>query len=63
MALMQINVNGGHFMEEDLSLFDAPFFNMTSDEAAVRFMKDSHFTTELMVYSRPWIPNRDSCLK
>lgn len=30
-----INVEGGHFIEEDVSLFDAPFFNMTSDEAAV----------------------------
>ncbi|GLI79916.1 putative PKS/NRPS-like protein biosynthetic cluster [Penicillium ochrochloron] len=29
-----INVEGGHFIAEDLSLFDAPFFNMTSDEAA-----------------------------
>ncbi|CAI7660617.1 unnamed protein product [Penicillium glandicola] len=29
-----INVEGGHFMEEDVSVFDAPFFNMTSDEAA-----------------------------
>lgn len=31
-----INVQGGHFLDEDISLFDAPFFNMTSDEAAVR---------------------------
>ncbi|KAE8394085.1 hypothetical protein BDV23DRAFT_190741 [Aspergillus alliaceus] len=29
-----INVEGGHFLAEDVSLFDAPFFNMTSDEAA-----------------------------
>jgi acyl transferase domain-containing protein len=29
-------VEGGHFIAEDVSLFDAPFFNMTSDEAAVR---------------------------
>ncbi|KAJ5170061.1 Acyl transferase/acyl hydrolase/lysophospholipase [Penicillium coprophilum] len=29
-----INVEGGHFLEEDVSVFDAPFFNMTSDEAA-----------------------------
>jgi len=29
-------VEGGYFIEEDLSLFDAPFFSMTSDEAAVR---------------------------
>lgn len=28
-------MEGGHFLEEDISLFDAPFFNMTSDEAAV----------------------------
>lgn len=30
-----INVEGGNFLDEDVSLFDAPFFNMTSDEAAV----------------------------
>ncbi|KAJ5770489.1 uncharacterized protein N7511_002540 [Penicillium nucicola] len=30
-----INVEGGHFLEEDVSLFDAPFFNMTNDEASV----------------------------
>ncbi|KKK25964.1 hypothetical protein AOCH_000982 [Aspergillus ochraceoroseus] len=29
-----INVEGGHFLQEDVSLFDAPFFNMTGDEAA-----------------------------
>ncbi|KAF9883547.1 hypothetical protein FE257_003186 [Aspergillus nanangensis] len=29
-----VNVEGGHFLTEDVSLFDAPFFNMTSDEAA-----------------------------
>ncbi|EAW12336.1 putative polyketide synthase [Aspergillus clavatus NRRL 1] len=29
-----VNVQGGHFLAEDVSLFDAPFFNMTSDEAA-----------------------------
>ncbi|KAB8257378.1 hypothetical protein BDV32DRAFT_140451 [Aspergillus pseudonomiae] len=29
-----INVEGGHFLAEDVTLFDAPFFNMTSDEAA-----------------------------
>ncbi|KAL4894910.1 hypothetical protein BDV59DRAFT_192302 [Aspergillus ambiguus] len=28
------NVEGGHFLREDVSLFDAPFFNMTTDEAA-----------------------------
>jgi hypothetical protein len=28
-------VEGGHFLEEDVSVFDAPFFNMTGDEAAV----------------------------
>ncbi|OQD90731.1 hypothetical protein PENANT_c001G07681 [Penicillium antarcticum] len=29
-----INVEGGHFLAEDVSVFDAPFFNMTSDEAS-----------------------------
>lgn len=33
--MLQINVQDGHFLIEDVSLFDAPFFNMTSDEAAV----------------------------
>lgn len=41
MAAMQINVEGGHFLEEDVSLFDAPFFNMTSDEAAVRIIRNA----------------------
>jgi hypothetical protein len=41
MAAIQINVEGGHFIEEDLSLFDAPFFNMTGDEAAVSLIKHS----------------------
>lgn len=41
MAAIQINVEGGQFVEEDLSLFDAPFFNMTGDEAAVRLIKHS----------------------
>ena len=27
------NVNGGHFLTEDISLFDAPFFNITTEEA------------------------------
>lgn len=35
-----VNVEGGHFLEEDVSLFDAPFFNMTSDEAAVCKTRD-----------------------
>ncbi|KAL3448148.1 hypothetical protein BJX65DRAFT_317699 [Aspergillus insuetus] len=30
----QIRPRGGHFIKEDLSLFDAPFFSITSTEAA-----------------------------
>lgn len=41
MAAIQINVEGGYFIEEDLSLFDAPFFNMTGEEAAVCRIKHS----------------------
>lgn len=29
-----INVRGGHFLESDLSAFDAPFFSITPAEAA-----------------------------
>ena len=36
---MQINLEGGYFMKGDLSLFDAPFFGMTSTEANVCFIK------------------------
>jgi len=28
-----VNVSGGHFMKQDLSKFDAPFFSMTRAEA------------------------------
>jgi hypothetical protein len=31
----QIPVRGGHFLDEDIALFDAPFFGITPDEAAV----------------------------
>lgn len=30
----QVRPRGGHFIKEDLSLFDAPFFSITSNEAA-----------------------------
>jgi hypothetical protein len=33
---MKTNVISGHFLAEDLSLFDAAFFNMTSEIASVR---------------------------
>lgn len=33
--MKQLNVGGGYFLKEDLSLFDAPFFSMTSAEVAV----------------------------
>lgn len=31
---LQISVRGGHFLKEDLALFDAPFFSITSVEAS-----------------------------
>jgi hypothetical protein len=31
-----MDVMGGHFMKEDIALFDAPFFNFTADVASVR---------------------------
>lgn len=33
---IQSNVKGGHFFTDDLTKFDAPFFNMTRAEAEVR---------------------------
>jgi acyl transferase domain-containing protein len=32
----QTNVKGGHFLTEDVSCFDAAFFNLSSETAAVR---------------------------
>jgi acyl transferase domain-containing protein len=34
----QSNVKGGFFMREDLGLFDAPFFGITTAEAAVSYL-------------------------
>ena len=32
--MLQMNVKGGHFLVEDLAVFDAPFFSLTPAEAA-----------------------------
>lgn len=32
---LQFKSQGGHFLEEDISLFDAPFFNISPLEARV----------------------------
>lgn len=47
----QINVEGGHFLAEDVTLFDAPFFNMTSDEAAVGKLSDHWVRTVFLIPS------------
>lgn len=31
----QTTVRGGHFLEEDVGLFDAPFFNLSTETASV----------------------------
>ena len=38
---MQTNVQGGHFLTEDIALFDASFFNFSAELAAVRNMKNA----------------------
>ena len=38
--LGQTSVKGAHFIEEDVSLFDAAFFNFSGETAAVRVMAD-----------------------
>jgi acyl transferase domain-containing protein len=30
---VQINLCGGHFLKDDIALFDAPFFSITPNEA------------------------------
>ena len=42
----QSNVLGGHFLEEDISLFDAPFFNFSSEVANVRKIEYRHTFNE-----------------
>ena len=32
---MKISLKGGHFLEEDVGRFDAPFFSITPSEAKV----------------------------
>ena len=57
----QINVEGGHFLTEDVSLFDAPFFNMTGDEVAVGTsgtIAVDHITCSRSSF-RPWTRNSD----
>ena len=43
LACFQSHVRGGHFMKEDISLFDASFFNLTTEAASVK--------TPLVVFS------------
>ena len=35
--LFKFNSKGAHFLDEDISLFDAPFFNIGPAEAKVGF--------------------------
>jgi acyl transferase domain-containing protein len=37
-CFLKNNVEGGHFFEEDLANFDAPFFNMTNYETAASWI-------------------------
>lgn len=36
----QTHVRGGYFIKEDIGLFDAPFFNLSADTAAVSRRED-----------------------
>jgi hypothetical protein len=35
LILVQMNVDGAHFIDEDLAHFDAAFFNLSAETAAV----------------------------
>lgn len=38
----QTNAVGGHFLRQDLSLFDAAFFNVSSEVASVSIKRSPH---------------------
>ena len=38
-----MNVQGGYFLKEDIALFDASFFNFTSEVASVRMLLFDRF--------------------
>ena len=37
MVISQSHIKGGHFIKEDVALFDAAFFNFSADVAAVSY--------------------------
>lgn len=61
MALTQSNVRGGHFLDENLGLFDAAFFNLTSAEARVSLCQAIH-DKDTSKIDRQWILSSESYL-
>jgi hypothetical protein len=64
----QSNVRGGHFLAEDPALFDAKFFNLTAEVAAVSlpaclicgivaFLKLCNIRHGVLTRYSPWILN------
>lgn len=51
----QFNSRGGHFLRDDVSLFDAPFFSISPNEARVRLFQIAQ--DEPDASSRRWIPS------
>lgn len=37
IVILQFHIKGGHFIKEDVALFDAAFFNFSADVAAVSY--------------------------
>lgn len=53
---LQMNVRGGYFLKEDVSMFDASFFSISPNEAKVRLSFSLPSASELTV-SRLWTLN------
>lgn len=51
-----MNVKGGHFLSEDVALFDANFFNFTSELASVRRATRKDTYTHIHTGLRSTIP-------
>lgn len=54
---------GGYFLSEDVSLFDAAFFNLSGDVASVSPipLKAVPNRRPRLTRLRPWTPKSDSC--
>ncbi len=54
---LQTNVRGGHFIKEDIGLFDAAFFNYSAELASVCGIGTSQRTVALQEIPSSYVTN------